>query len=371
MAEDCWDPFEGKAARERDRFHAFAVGKWQRKHKIAGALGVAGLLLWIALPLIGLTVVNWLGFATAMATGFYIALTLDTEFPDGDAVKQTINPLQKVAAHLAEQQDWGLSLIQPSTPLNLPGRPPRGGFPPKQLEKLARDAMRKKGRDHLLSQRQLADLARLDLYRTFDKRPVFLLVDRRIYPLTQDFKTMVMPGAVAAAPVHVQAVFRWEHKGVPLWAGIGGIKGDVRHPKMEGGRDSRPDAHTFFAIYAFPLGRDTGLNVSLRAAFPYIEEGDAQLDDRTFNRIYAVTLEKGDEQALFQTFTPAAQSTLLDLFADYGAEVAVLDDLAMVRVISTALMSEENDKLEGAAQEWNDKLTAIADDIVRLKRYLE
>ncbi|WJS05868.1 hypothetical protein [Roseibium aggregatum] len=371
MTDQDWDPFEGTVPHERDVFRAFAVGKWERKHKVVGMLGLSGLILWIALPLIGLTNVNWLGFAAAMGAGFWIALTIDTDFSGDAGAKDVINPLHRTAAMVAERADWGLSLIQPATTLNIPKGKALGKIPVDLLRKLAREVMRKNGREGLLSERQLSDLAQIDLRKTLEKSPSFLLIDRRVYSLTQDVKPVVMPSPVVAMPVHVRAVFRWQRNGLPLWTGIGAFKGDVRHPNTQGGRDFRNDVYTLAAIFAFPLSRDTGLDVSMLAAFPYIQGRDPQLDGQTFNRIYHIRLLKGDEFALYRALTPAAQTKLVDLFVSNGSEMLIRDQMVFVRALFTVPMSNNAEKVVQVAEEWHDKLGAFADELVELRTYLD
>jgi hypothetical protein len=371
MPDHDWDPFEGAVPHKRDAFRAFAVGKWLPKHKLAGAAGLAGLIAWMGLPFLGLTNVNWLGFAAAMGSGFWIALTLDTDFPEDDPSRTTVNPLQQTAAQVASHADWGLSLIQPATRLTIATDTAPGKIPVDRLRTPALKAMRRKGRGNLLSERQLADLAQIDLKRKLRKPQPVLLVDRRIYPLTQDVRPLVMPSPVVAMPVQVQAVFRWQHEDVPFWTGIGAFRGDVRNPATQGGRDRRSDVHTLAAIFAFPLARDTGLDVSLRAALPVLDRRDPQLDDQTFNRIFHIRMEKGDDLGLYRTLTPAAQTKLLDLFAANGAEMAIRGNVTFVRLLFTAPMSEDRREAGRAAAEWHAKLLALAGELVRLKRYLD
>ncbi|MER0240246.1 hypothetical protein [Fulvimarina sp. MAC8] len=372
-----WDPFEDSVPDGRDPFRPHPLGRWERKHKVAGAIGVFGLLAWIALPFFGIEILNWIGFVLVFASGFWIALDLDPdEIPIGDPRRDTINALHKVAAQTAGIEQWGLALIQPPTCWQLPQDLIENGRPTVRMRQAAEAALRRKGRRALLSDRQIADLNGRSFSRSVDGDRMIYLVDRRIYPLETDLTAMVMPSPVVAVPLPVQAVFRWQHREVPFWTGIAAMKGDLRNPLMSRGVDRRADVATLYPIFAFPLARKTGVHAHLRAAFPYIEGDDAKLDSATFNQLYTISHDRGsqnngDETALYRVFTPAAQSLLIDLFERYGAEIAIRDEIAFVRLSITALMTEDEAKLTNAAEEWHSKLTLIADDLVRLKTYLE
>lgn len=199
------------------------------------------------------------------------------------------------------------------------------------------------------------------------------VTDPEIEPLLKTIPELLTPRAGQLIPFQPMALY-WgtSASGVPFWMSLAEYEADATLGASRMKRDTLGNVGLRGRLYmlavAYKLDRDTAMRARLLAE-PLPTEGwrDIKTESVEFNRAFSITLSRGDELALLQTLTPAAQTTLIDLQERFKVQL-VIDGPTLFMAGQDRIMSEDDAVL---ARDLATIVDAFSNAALLLKPYAE